>query len=109
MHAIAILYTRWNVKDVPDGTIEAAEERMSVNVQNDMSWLETELSLSEGKFLCGDHVTAADIQMQFSIDFILARELGTQGKEWPNVNRWLEACKATESYKAAVEKTGHKL
>jgi glutathione S-transferase len=59
--------------------------------------------------LCGDHITAADIMMQFSADFILARELGTQGKEWPNINKWLEACKKTDTYQRAVKKTGHKL
>jgi len=89
--------------------IEAAEERMSANVQNDMSWLETELSLSQGRFLCGDHVTAADIMMQFTVEFILAMKLGTMGKEWPNVNKWMEACRNEEGYKKAVERTGHKL
>ena len=84
---------------------------MAANVQKDLSFLETELSLSSvsGKFLCGDHVTAADVMMQFSVDFILARELGTQGKQWPNINRWLEACGKEEGYRRAVEKTGHKL
>jgi hypothetical protein len=72
-------------------------------------WLETELSLSQGQFLCGENVTAADIMMQFSAEFIIARELGTNGKEWPNINKWLEACKNTEGYKRAVEKTGHQL
>ncbi|KAH3920719.1 hypothetical protein HBH56_008930 [Parastagonospora nodorum] len=109
LHALAILYARWNVKDVPEGALEAAEERMAVNVQNDMSWLETELSLSPGQFLCGDHVTAADIMMQFSAQFILARDLGTLGKEWPNINKWLEACKKTDSYQRAVKKTGYEL
>lgn len=82
---------------------------MSANVQNDMSWLETELSLSTGPFLCGDHVTAADIMMQFSAEFIIKRDLGIQGKEYPNTNKWLEACKETDGYKRAVEKTGHYL
>jgi glutathione S-transferase len=109
LHGLAILYARWHIIDAPNGTIEAAEERMSANVQNDMSWLETELSLSQGTFLCGDHVTAADIMMQFSVAFILARELGTKGKEWPNINKWMEACKNDEAYKRAVKKTGHVL
>ena len=82
---------------------------MAVNVQNDMSWLETELSLSSGQFLCGNHVTAADVMMQFSAEFILVREFGTLGKEWPNINKWLEACKKTDSYQRAVKKTGHQL
>jgi glutathione S-transferase len=109
LHALAILYARWHIKDAPEGTIEAAEERMSANVQNDMSWLETELSLSSGEFLCGDHLTAADIMMQFSAHIILGAKLGTQGKEWPSVNKWLELCQNTDSYKRAVEKTGHKM
>jgi glutathione S-transferase len=82
---------------------------MSVNVQNDLSWLETELSLSQGAFLCGDHVTAADIMMQFSAEFILERELGTGGREYPGIRRWMESCRGTEGYKRAVEKTGYKL
>lgn len=109
LYALAILYTRWNVKDVPEDALQAAEERMAVNVQNDMSWLETELSLSSGQFLCGNHVTAADVMMQFSAEFILVREFGTLGKEWPNINKWLEACKKTDSYQRAVKKTGHQL
>lgn len=110
LHALAILYARWGIpKDAPEGTVEATEEAMSANVQNDLSWLETELSLAQGRFLCGEHVTAADIMMQFSAEFILIRELGTKGKEYPNINKWLDACKETDSYKRAVKKTGHKL
>jgi glutathione S-transferase len=109
LHSLAILYTRWHVKNVSEEALEAAEKTMSANVQNDMSWLETELSLSPGQFLCGDHVTAADIMMQLSAEFVIERQLGTFGKEWPNINKWLEKCKETESYKRAVKKTGHKL
>lgn len=110
LHALAILYARWNIPaDAPKGTVEATEQGMAANVQNDLSWLETELSLAQGDFLCGEHVTAADVMMQFSAEFILARELGTQGREYPNINKWLDACRNTDTYKRAVEKTGHKL
>ncbi|KAF2034484.1 glutathione S-transferase [Setomelanomma holmii] len=109
LHALAILYARWHIKDAPEGTIEEAEKSMSANVQNDLSWLETELSLSHGQFLCGDHVTAADIMMHFSAMFIFARELGTQGKEYPNIKKWLKSCEDSPAYKRAVDKTGHKL
>ncbi|CAN9122860.1 unnamed protein product [Alternaria alternata] len=110
LHALAILYARWHMpQDAPEGLLEATEKNMSANVQNDMSWLETELSLSSGKFICGDHVTAADTMMQFSAEFIVARELGIKGKEYPNVNKWLDACRETESYQRAQKKTGHKI
>jgi glutathione S-transferase len=110
LHAIAILYARWHIpKDAPEGTVEAAEKGMLANVQNDLSWLETELSRSPGQFLLGDRITAADVMMQFSAEFIIAMKLGTQGKEYPSINKWMEACRSTESYKCAVKKTGHKL
>lgn len=78
-------------------------------MQNDLSWLETELSLSQGGFLCGERLTAADIMMHFTVDFIFARELGTGDREWVNVEGWLERCKSTEGYRKAVERTGYRL
>lgn len=66
-----------------------------------------------GRFIMGGkNITAADIMMQFSVRFILMRELGTQGVErgrWERVERWLELCEGTESYKRAVERTGFRL
>lgn len=82
---------------------------MSVNVGKDFDFLEGELAKNKTKFLCGDHVTAADLMMQFSVDFILLRQLGTKGKKWERVEQWLQDCKSTETYKRAVQKTGHKL
>lgn len=77
-------------------------------MQNDLNHLESELSKSE-KFLCGDQVTAADVMMAFSAGFILARQLGTQGKRWEKVEAWVQRCEGTDAYRRAVEKTGHKL
>jgi glutathione S-transferase len=108
LHALAILYARWHIKDAPDA-LAAAEQAMAANVVNDFSWLETELSLSQGRFLCADHVTAADCMMQFSVRFALERELGTGEREWPGIRRWLDACEGTEGYRRAVERTGHRL
>jgi len=82
---------------------------MSKNVRNDMNFLEAALKNSKGKWLFGDQLTAADIMMHFSAAFILARELGVKEKDYPETKRWLDDCEATESYKKAVEKTGHTL
>jgi glutathione S-transferase len=109
LHALAILYARMTMKNAPEEVLKAAEQGMSVNVQNDMSWLESELSLAQGPFLIGKHPTAADIAMHFSATFIIGKELGTNGKQWPNIEKWLKACENTEGYKRAVEKTGHNL
>lgn len=82
---------------------------MSVNVQKDFDWLENELKLSGTKFLVGETVTAADCMMHFSVQFILARELGTKGKKWERVEQWVKDCEATKGYKRAVEKSGYTL
>jgi glutathione S-transferase len=108
LHALAITYARWNIPADSD-ILAQAEKGLSVNVQNDLDWLETELSFSPGPFLCGDRITAADTMMQFSIDFILVTKLGTQGRTWTNIEKWLKACKESEGYKRAVEKTGYEL
>jgi glutathione S-transferase len=109
VHALAILYARWHIpKCAQSGILHATEKGMSVLVQKDLSWLESELSLSSGKFLCGDHITAADVMMQYSADVILSLELGTQKREWVEIRKWLKACEETEGYKRAVEKTGYK-
>lgn len=110
LHALAVLYARWFYpKDAPKEGLAEMEKGMSANVQNNMNWIERELSQSGTKFLVGDSITAADIMMQFSIAFILARELGTQGKKWPSVEAWMKRCEESPSYVRAVKKTGHKL
>lgn len=109
VHALAILYARWHVpKDAPSGTLDATERGMSILVQKDLSWLESELAGSSGRFLCGDHITAADVMMHYSADVILSLKLGTQEKAWPEIQKWLRTCEETEGYKRAVEKTGYK-
>lgn len=95
------------------------EKGLSPNVQNDLDWLEDELSSNSGtgssgagdkRFLVGNSLTAADIIMGFSIEFILTRKLGTEGGSgWPTVHRWLDDIRETASYRKAVDKTGYSL
>ncbi|SMR52869.1 unnamed protein product [Zymoseptoria tritici ST99CH_1E4] len=106
LHGLAVLYAKWNQKD---GDVEKTVAGLSVNICKDLDYLESELGKSSGKFIVGDSLTAADIMMQFSVDFVLVRELGTKGKSWPTVEKWLEQCKSTPSYQEAVKKTGYKL
>lgn len=68
LHGSAILYARWQMAEEARATLPGMEERMSKNVVNDMNWLEQTLSLQKAKgreWIVGDHLTAADIQMQF--------------------------------------------
>jgi len=116
LHALSILYATWNLSpsfiSSNQSAIDAMIAGMSVNVQKDLDWLESELS--DGRdWLVGGRVTAADVMMQFSIDFILAREFGTKGvevgKRWGRTGQWLERCKRDESYRKAVERSGYTL
>ena len=84
------------------------EKALSVNVHNDLNWLESELS--DGRtWLVGGDVSAADIMMGFNTEFMFARKLGTEGGDWPNVKKWLERVKGREAYLKAVERTGYSL
>lgn len=83
------------------------ERGLSVNVRNDLDWLEAEVK--DRGYLVGEGLTAADVMMGFSIEFILARKLGTEGGEWPGVRKWLENVQRREAYTRAVEKTGYSL
>lgn len=81
----------------------------------DLDYLESHFQKQQeggGFIMGGKEPSAADIMMQFSVRFILTRELGTKGVErgrWERVERWLELCEGTESYKRAVERTGFRL
>jgi len=83
------------------------ENSLSTNVHNDFDWLESEL---DGKdYLVGEDVTAADILMGFNIEFIFARKFGTEGRDWPDVKKWLDRVQQREAYKKAVDKSGYSL
>ncbi|KAJ0124769.1 hypothetical protein J7T55_006110 [Diaporthe amygdali] len=98
LHAMAILYARWQLPDteeVRDGILPGVEEKLAVNVRNDFDWLDSELAAQKDRgsgWLVGEGLTAADIVMQFSIQFIMERKLEEH-----------------EAYRRAVQKTGYSL
>lgn len=112
LHALACLYVQWHQHG---GDVQKTLQGLGGNVVKDLDYLESHFQKQEegGRFIMGGkNITAADIMMQFSVRFILMRELGTKGVEkgrWERVERWLELCEGTESYKRAVERTGFRL
>lgn len=118
MPAMPVLYTRWQVpEDVPDRErlLAVVEKKLSANVHNSFDWLEGELKAQKAQgseFLVGKGLTAADIVLQFSVQFIMERRLGVGGRgegKWPEVVAWLERTEALEPYRKAVDKTGYTL
>ncbi|KAK5118527.1 hypothetical protein LTR62_003042 [Meristemomyces frigidus] len=106
LHSLAILYTRWNQ---PDGDVKATEKNLAMNVEKDLAFFQSELSKTPGKFLFGDDLCVADAMMEFSLDFILTRELGVKAQEWPEVEQYVRGCQETGTWAKARERTGYKL
>lgn len=88
--------------------VPGLEAAIAPMVRVAMQWLETELELgpSQGLFIVGTDLTAADIMMGFSIETIFAMKLGTQSQDWPLISKWLANIKERKAYKSAVENTG---
>lgn len=105
-HGLAITYVRWNQKS---GNVAETEEGLSKNVQKDLDYFVAELQKSDGPFLLGDRLSVADMAMQFSLSFILARKLGTGDKSWPALEQYLRDCEGTASFQQAVKKSGYQL
>jgi glutathione S-transferase len=113
LHALSITYARWfSPKSVQDsGELTELEKGLAINIGRDLDWLESELKANAGRFLVGDGVTAADTMNAFGIQFVFARDLslGRKVSEWPAIEKWLKDCEDTQSWKKAVQKTGHDL
>ena len=115
MHGIAIMYARARLpKGTPPDTWKQMNEVMSPNMHNALNWLDSHLKnvhKTGGKYLVSDHLTAADINMLFSIQLIYNRRLGLEDtdKEWEHVEKWKQEMEEEESWKQCVEKTGFKM
>lgn len=114
LHALAILYARWKLPAAAGQYLPELEQGLSANVHNDLNWIETALKEQRARghdYLVGDRLTVADVMMQFSIEFIFARELGIKGKlaAWPETRAWLERTMRRPAYQRAVKKTGYTL
>jgi glutathione S-transferase len=95
-------------KDIRDFRVIAAQR-----VYEDLAWLETHLSDAKTMYLVGDHLTAADIMMGFSIQLILERvikdgELSEVGgkKEYPSIQKWVGGLMGRKALRMALKKTG---
>jgi glutathione S-transferase len=103
-----VLYIKWFQKS---GDVEETLKGAGGNIGRDLDFLEKTLEGNgeAGEWIMGDKLSVADIMMHFSAAFVLERGLhpGPKGEGWPRVRKWIEKCEGTESYKEAVERTGH--
>ena len=105
VHCLPTVY----VRRIDATAAEELSPGLAGNVAKDLDWLEVELKMGNGKYLVGDHVTAADIMVAFSIQFIFWLKLGPQDRRWEGIEAWLRNVEAGVTYQRAVAKTGHHL
>ena len=105
VHCLPTLYNR----RIDAGMAEKLAPCLERNVIKDLDWLDGELKAGNGRYLVGDHVTAADTMVAFSIQFIFQMRLAPSRTRWEAIEEWLRNVEAEEAYKRAVAKTGHSL
>jgi glutathione S-transferase len=82
------------------------------NVTKHMAFLEGLLASAPGggPYLCGEHLTAADILVSFPLEIAPGRIEGLEGRksnllsEYPRVKAYVERLRGEEGYKRAREK-----
>ena len=63
-----------------------------------------ESQLEKTTWFAGDDFTAADVQMSFPLEAVIAR--GTAGKEYPNISEFVKRIHNRPAYQRAIEKGG---
>jgi glutathione S-transferase len=114
MHGIAIMYARARLPQNHKDAWPEMNKVMSGNIHNALNWLDGHLKpihQEGGKYLVGENLTAADINMLFGLQLIYNRKLGLEGTDqrWEHVEKWIREMQEEESWKNAVEKTGFKM
>lgn len=118
LHGASVLFARMTTPEASKASLPEVDDTLLKFVRSDLDWIEGHLREQGAKFLVGDKVSAADIMMQFSIEFLYVLNLGLTPEEagkkggdgrWPETKRWLERCMNEESFKRAVSKSGYTL
>lgn len=103
-HALAIIYAQWFAEEQKEA-IQSITEKASVNVQKDLDEIESTLDSLGGPFICGKRITAADLSLAFSCEYVLTKQIGTQGHptNWPKIHQWLRMIEARPAYQKALK------
>jgi len=105
VHCLSTVYNRRLDATLAEKLAPGIEQ----TVAKDLDWLEEEIKTGNGRYLVGEHVTAADTMVAFSVHFIFRKGLEPNDRRWEGVEKWLRGMESSEAYQRAVTKTGYKL
>ncbi len=84
-------------------TGKVRDSYLDANIANNLAFMEQ--TLRESAWFCGDHFTAADVQMSFPLE---AAEVRTDlATDYPHLQAFLQTIRARPAYKAALDRGGH--
>ena len=119
LHAAPLFYARRALlPDKPnpdDKVLVGVQRRVFKKVREDLAWVQGELGAqiragcgwnNNGLFLVGDHLTAADTMMAFSVGLCLERVTKTDenGQRYNLLEQWLSELMNREAFKTAAKK-----
>ena len=92
VHCLPTVY----VRQVDASAAEKLGPSRAGHVARDLDWLEGELKKGSGRYLVGDHVSAADTMVAFLIQFIFWLRLAPQNRKREGIEAWLRNVEAGE-------------
>ena len=92
------------VKPIAKGIVQKVREGfLDANIKRNLDYMES--TLQHSTWFCGEHMTAADVQMSFAIE---AAEVRTNlVNDYPRLAAFLQRVRARPAYKRALDKGGH--
>jgi glutathione S-transferase len=104
LHRIDTAPMPFFVKPIAKGiTGKVRSGYLDANVSNNLAFMEQ--TLSSSKWFCGDHFTAADVQMSFPLE---AAEIRIDlAADYPHLTMFLQRIRQRPAYKAALDRGGH--
>lgn len=103
MNRIATAPMPFFVKPIAKGIVEKVRQGyLGPNIKRNLEYMNSVLGRSS--WFCGNELSAADIQMSFSLE---AAEVRTNlSKDYPNLKEFLDRMKTRPAYQAALKKGG---
>ncbi|PWN41932.1 glutathione S-transferase [Ceraceosorus guamensis] len=99
-HALPIIYVQWFADE---GTAKELGPKLGANVVKDLDYVESELVANRSGYLYGNDITAADIAVAFSVEYVLFKQIGTSNQKWHGIDAWLKRLESRPAYQKTLK------